>query len=101
MATRFLPFRLFHWLASSSYALAKDFESVENSFVTWNPETGNNTSGYMDTNERAPFAWQPFTLRGVAAFARVSCPKLLLLQFIVALLAAATVVWFLQARWFL
>jgi hypothetical protein len=54
----------------------------------------------MDTNASAPFAWQPFTLRGVAAFARASWGRLLLVQFVTALLAAATVVWFVQARWF-
>src|SRR5690348_407146 len=54
----------------------------------------------MDTNERAPFAWQPFTLRGVAAFARASCARLLFVQFLVAVLAAAIVLWFVQSRWF-
>jgi len=54
----------------------------------------------MDTNDRAPFAWQPFTLRGVAAFARASCARVLVVQFIVALLAAAIVIWFVQSQWF-
>jgi hypothetical protein len=54
----------------------------------------------MDTNESAPFAWQPFTLRGVAAFARASCARLLFVQFLVAVLAAAIVLWFVQSRWF-
>jgi hypothetical protein len=39
-------------------------------------------------------AWEPFTPRGVAAFAGARLRRLLLVQFIVALLAAATVVWF-------
>jgi hypothetical protein len=40
------------------------------------------------------FAWEPLTPRGVAAFARATLSRLLLVQFIVALLAAASVVWF-------
>jgi hypothetical protein len=47
-----------------------------------------------------PFAWQPLTFRGVAAFARASVSRVLLVQLIVALLAAATVVWFLRTAWF-
>jgi len=42
------------------------------------------------------FAWEPLTPRGVAAFARAKLSRLLLVQFIVALLAAASVVWFLD-----
>ena len=41
------------------------------------------------------FAWEPLTPHGVAAFARASFSRLLLVQFIVALLCAAPVVWFL------
>ena len=40
------------------------------------------------------FAWEPLTPRGVAAFARAKLSRLLLVQFIVALLAAAAVAWF-------
>jgi len=40
------------------------------------------------------FAWEPLTPRGVAAFARAKLGRLLLVQTIVALLAAASVVWF-------
>src|SRR5579862_2309785 len=39
-------------------------------------------------------AWQPFTPRGVAAFAGAGLARLLLVQVIMALLAAAAVVWF-------
>lgn len=46
------------------------------------------------------FAWQPLTFRGVAAFAQASLGRLLLVQLIVALLAAGTVVWFLHQCWF-
>ena len=42
------------------------------------------------------FAWEPLTPRGVAAFAHATLSRLLLVQFIVALLAAASVVWFLD-----
>ena len=55
----------------------------------------------MDEPIRKPhFGWQPLTRRGVAAFAPGSVGRLLLVQFIVALLAAGAVVWFLQAAWF-
>ena len=47
-----------------------------------------------------PPAWQPLTPRGVAAFSRASLGRLLLIQFIVALLAAASVIWFLATVWF-
>ncbi len=47
-----------------------------------------------------PFAWQPLTGRGVAAFASAPLGRLLLVQFLVALLAASSVVWFLQKAWF-
>jgi len=40
------------------------------------------------------FAWEPLTPRGVASFARAKISRLLLVQFIIALLAAASVVWF-------
>ena len=39
---------------------------------------------------------EPFTPRGVAAFAHASFGRLLLVQFIIALIAAASVVWFLD-----
>ena len=41
-------------------------------------------------------AWEPITPRGVAAFARAKLGRLLLVQCIVALLAAASVAWFLD-----
>jgi hypothetical protein len=50
--------------------------------------------------EKPRFGWQPLTRRGVAAFAPGSVGKLLLAQLLVALLAAITVVWFLQTAWF-
>jgi hypothetical protein len=42
------------------------------------------------------FAWEPLTPRGVAAFARASFQRLLVVQSVVALLAAAAVVWILS-----
>lgn len=48
-----------------------------------------------DCNEPA-FAWEPITPRGVAAFARASLERLLVVQAVVALLAAAAVVWVLS-----
>jgi len=46
------------------------------------------------------FAWEPITPRGVAAFARATFSRLLLVQFIVALLAVASVAWFIDDRCF-
>ena len=55
----------------------------------------------MDTpDQNKTFAWQPFTPRGVAAFTGASLARLLLVQIIVALLAAGVVVWFLRTAWF-
>ena len=42
------------------------------------------------------FAWEPLTPRGVAAFARASFERLVVVQGLVALLATASVVWFLS-----
>lgn len=55
----------------------------------------------MDASAGKPqFAWQPLTPRGVAAFAQASLGRLLLVQFIFALLATAIVVWFAHRAWF-
>jgi len=50
----------------------------------------------MSAPAKPTFAWEPLTPRGVAAFAHATLSRLLLVQFIVALLAAASVVWFLD-----
>jgi hypothetical protein len=50
--------------------------------------------------EEPQFAWQPLTPRGVAAFARASNGRLLLVQLVFALLACAVVVEFLSQGWF-
>ena len=47
-----------------------------------------------------PAAWQPFTSRGVAAFAAVGANRLWLLQILVTLITAGVAVWFLSAAWF-
>jgi len=50
----------------------------------------------MEVMETLPrTAWEPITPRGVAAFARAKVGRLLIMQFLVALLVAAAVVWFL------
>ncbi len=55
----------------------------------------------MDASvEKSHSAWQPFTPPGVAAFARASWRRLLLVQFVCALLAASAVVGFLHQSWF-
>jgi hypothetical protein len=46
------------------------------------------------------FAWEPFTPRGVAAFARASLERLIVVQSILALIATATVVWLLASGFF-
>jgi hypothetical protein len=53
----------------------------------------------MESATSAP-AWQPLTLGGVASFAGASFGRLFLLQVIVALLVALSVVWAAQAGWF-
>jgi hypothetical protein len=53
-----------------------------------------------DASQPAPFAWQPLTPGGVAAFARATLGRLLLVQFVVALLAGGAVAWFLHREWF-
>jgi hypothetical protein len=55
----------------------------------------------MDTpTEKAEVAWQPLTAPGVAAFAHGSTHRLLLVQFLVALLCASAVSWCLHTAWF-
>ncbi|MBU6401898.1 MAG: hypothetical protein KGS61_16400 [Verrucomicrobia bacterium] len=44
-------------------------------------------------------AWQPFTTGGVAAFARARWGRLLAVEFLVAALAAVSVVWFVATAW--
>jgi hypothetical protein len=45
------------------------------------------------------FAWEPLTPRGVAAFAHATAGRLLVLQFFIALIVAASVTWFLYDSW--
>lgn len=52
------------------------------------------------TAQSLPRAWEPLSPRGVAAFAKGTLGRLLLVQCVIALLAAGTVVWFLAAVWF-
>ena len=53
----------------------------------------------MPPPEISPVAWEPLTPRGVAAFARATTGRLLVVQLLVALCVAATVVWFLFDAW--
>ncbi|MGA2786011.1 MAG: hypothetical protein ABSF60_00645 [Verrucomicrobiota bacterium] len=50
----------------------------------------------MSASADTTFAWEPLTPRGVAAFAHARFSRLLLVQFVVASLAAATIVGFLS-----
>jgi hypothetical protein len=52
------------------------------------------------TTPSSPPAWEPLTPRGVAAFARAPLGRLLLVQFMMATLAAGVVGWFLAVAWF-
>jgi hypothetical protein len=54
----------------------------------------------MSTSADDAFAWEPLTTRGVAAFAHARLSRLLLVQFVVAALAATAFVWFLSADCF-
>lgn len=49
----------------------------------------------MTASKSSPTAWEPLTPRGVAAFAHARLGRLLVVQFIVAVLAAIAVDWFL------
>ena len=50
----------------------------------------------MSAFSEPAFAWEPITPRGVAAFARASLERLLVVQAVVALVAAAALAWFLS-----
>ncbi len=50
--------------------------------------------------EKPPLAWQPFTPRGVAAFAQASAAWLFGFQFLVSLLSSGVVAWAVHAAWF-
>jgi hypothetical protein len=52
------------------------------------------------TASKRPFAWQPLTPKGIAAFAASTFGRVLVVQVVFALLAAGTVVWFLTRDWF-
>ncbi|HEX7653378.1 MAG TPA: hypothetical protein VF607_07725 [Verrucomicrobiae bacterium] len=54
----------------------------------------------MSAYTEPKFAWEPVTPHGVAAFARASLERLVVVQSIFALLAAAVVVWLLSAGFF-
>src|SRR5437763_2644890 len=50
--------------------------------------------------QQSRVAWQPLTPCGVAAFAKASTSRLLLVQLMMAGLVAALVVWFVASTWF-
>ena len=50
----------------------------------------------MNQQPKSGFAWEPLTPRGIVAFSRATFARLFLVQLIFALLAAASVVWFLD-----
>ena len=54
----------------------------------------------MSALTEAKYAWEPVTPRGVAAFARASLERLIIVQSIMALIATAAVVWLLSSGFF-
>jgi hypothetical protein len=50
--------------------------------------------------KKRTFAWQPLTPRGVAAFADAPLGRLLVVEFVFSLIAAASVIWFLHQAWY-
>jgi hypothetical protein len=54
----------------------------------------------MNAVGKSTFAWEPLTPRGMAAFAHASFGRLLLVQIVIALIGAASVVWFLCDSFF-
>ena len=70
-------------------------------FNTFTPPLFRVICNWMSDFTEPTFAWEPLTPRGVAAFARAKFGRLLLVQFIVALLAAASLVWFFDDGCFL
>ena len=51
------------------------------------------------TVPKRPCAWQPLTPKGIATFAGATFGRVVTVQFVFALLAAAAVVWFLSRDW--
>jgi hypothetical protein len=49
---------------------------------------------------KRPFAWQPLTPKGIGTFASATFGRVLVVQFLFALLAAGMVIWFLNRDWF-
>jgi len=54
----------------------------------------------MSAGKNSTFAWEPFTPRGVAAFAHARLGRLLLVQFVIALVVAGSLGWFLKGSVF-
>jgi hypothetical protein len=54
----------------------------------------------MSVPAETTIAWEPLTPRGVAAFARATFSRLLVVQLLIAAIAAGSVVWFLDANCF-
>ena len=50
-------------------------------------------------DERTAIAWQPFTAKGVASFAKASSANVLLVELLVSGLLTAAVFWFLYTAW--
>ena len=49
---------------------------------------------------KPPVAWQPFTPRGIAAFASVPAGRLFAVQLVLAAISSLVVLWFLATAWF-
>ena len=53
-----------------------------------------------EPSENRPLAWQPFTPKGVAAFAYATFGRVFLVQLLVALASATIIVWLIYRDWF-
>jgi hypothetical protein len=62
------------------------------------PEKSKNEIPLAETN--FPNAWQPFTPKGVAAFAIAPIARLMVLEFLVALIGTFVLMWFFNANYF-
>jgi hypothetical protein len=53
-----------------------------------------------DSPQKPALAWQPFTPGGIAALSQIPAGRLLVVQLVIAVLAAMVVLWFLSTAWF-
>src|SRR6266702_7044754 len=64
------------------------------------PSRVDDSEGAQAEARQRKVAWEPLTPRGVAAFSKATFGRLLLVEMVIALLAAGVVVWCLATAWF-